>query len=225
MTAPIPQSLAFNICEMGTGKGWKPRGGAPERGSEEKEAGVRARSFVGDQGSRDWDSGMLGTSLSNSSSIHKANLPLCCHQDLPYGGWGWETKTQSRAVTSQGHSEHCGNMGRLKSRAPRGSVLPDLADDSQLPEKLSQGFHSKHAPSLHPDSPWRPFAHMLVSLSHPLRGKKRSLPTHSWAAHVQDGLLGILRPSQDDTCASSLPPGLPAWACPILSLSGWVGDQ
>lgn len=128
MIAPIPQSLAFLICEMGAGKGWKPRsGGALERGSEEKEAGVRAQSSVGDQGSRGWDSGMLGTSLRNSSRIHKANLPLCRHQDLPYGGWGGETKTQSRAVTSQGHREHCGTLweyGKAEKQGSQGLCAP-----------------------------------------------------------------------------------------------------
>lgn len=103
MRAPIPQSLAFLICEMGAGKGWKPRsGGALERGSEEKEAGVRARSSVGDQRSRGWDSGMLGTSLSNSSRIHKANLPLRRHQDLPFGGVGWRNQDPKQGSHQSG---------------------------------------------------------------------------------------------------------------------------
>lgn len=120
MIAPIPQSLAFLICEMGAGKGWKPRsGGALERGSEEKEAGVRARSSVGDQGSRGWDSGMLGTSLSNSSRIHKANLPLCCHQSLPYGGGvkqGSHQPGSQRALWEYGKTEKQGSQGLCAPR-------------------------------------------------------------------------------------------------------------
>lgn len=43
--APSPWCLPLLICEMGAGKGWKPRPGrALERGSEENESEVRARS-------------------------------------------------------------------------------------------------------------------------------------------------------------------------------------
>lgn len=145
MRAPIPQSLTFLICEMGAGKGWKPRsGGALERGSEEKEAGVRARSSVGDQGSRGWDSGMLGTRVSATllefikQTFHSPVTRTC-----PLGG-GVEKPSpkagQSPARVTASTVGHCGNTGSLKSRAPRGSVLPDLADDSQLPEKTQPGF-------------------------------------------------------------------------------------
>lgn len=44
---------------------------------------------AGDQRSRGWDFGMLVTNLSNSSRIHKANLPLWSPQDLSYRGLGW----------------------------------------------------------------------------------------------------------------------------------------
>lgn len=116
-------------------------------------------------------------------------------------------------------------MGRPESSAPGGAVLLDLADAYQLPETLSQGFHSKHFPSLHPDSPCQLYARTLISPFRPLRGEGRvCLPT-VWAAHLQDRLLGIWRPSKDDVCASSLSSGLPARACPTPSLSGWVGDQ
>lgn len=43
--APIPWCLPFLICEMGAGKGWKPRSGeSMHGGSDEKEVEVRARS-------------------------------------------------------------------------------------------------------------------------------------------------------------------------------------
>lgn len=188
-----PQCLPFLICEMGAGKGWKPRsGGALDKGSKEKEAEVRAWACCGGPEVKRlglWDACDKSQQFVQNSQSKPATLespgPFLQRARV---GWLRETEPQNRTVTSQGHSEHCGNMGRLKSKPPRGSMLPDLADDYSYQKNSARVSTVNRSLPLHPDSQWWPLARTLTSRFHPLRGKEKGCPPAARAAHFQDGL-------------------------------------